>query len=711
MHFLNTALLAALVPLLALPVLIHFLNKRFPQRFLFPTLEHLRKTAAERSRIHRWRHRLLTLVRTLFLLLLLAAFLKPVLDRFGGGAGADAGDSRRVLILVDHSLSMEHSRAGATARQRAAIEAGKIISTLGPDDELNVIAVGQAPAMCFSVFSRNHPDALRFLNALPPGYTRADFTAANLLAARLVDTSPATAAPPSPSAASARAEIYYLSDFRRRDWAQVDFLPLAGRARLYFTDVGAPDAANRAILDVSLPQVRALAGDIVPLEITVGNFSDAPLRDTLTIRIDNNQLLQHEVEAAPWSSARVSVPVPATSPGLHLCEVSLPPDALAADDRHVVTLSVLEKEEILTLSANADPAADPVRFLHAALNPWPGQAGSLLPRHHDTFSLDAAALAGARKIFITRAGPLSDTAAAALAKLLFHGSGIVWFLDADSDADNLARLGQHLDGVTLPITLGPLRKLESIGEDAQQVATGDFKSPFLHLFRGTLRQDLALLEFYDFHTASATGSGRILLRFADETPAMASLEYGLGTLVLMNFSVSEFSGNLARQRIFPAWVQDLVRQLDTAEPPPLSFTAGQPVQGEIWRADLRAGPVKDPSGRTVEVRQEPLGERSAITFTATEPGFYTLAAAGSTRLRTAFAVNPDTAESDLRPVDKAHLPAQLAEGQQAALIEGQSDYDEVARGRPVWQWFLLTALAFLVIEMALQLFVARRPAR
>lgn len=686
MTFLNAPLLWSLAGLIALPLVIHLLNKRFPQRFHFSSVDHLRKSAAERSRIYKWRHRILTLLRTLFLLLLLFVFLKPVIDRFG--ANSETGPVRRqVLLVVDRSLSMEYQQAGLSSRQRAVIEAGKILGTLGADDEVNILSVAHTPTACFTGFSRNLAEARRFLQTLAHGVTSADFTLANVAAARLL------------AATKNKAEIYYLSDFQRRNWALVDFAPLADRAKLFFVDVGAEAPENRAILGATLSQSQVLAGDTVPLEVTIGNFSSEPLDDVVTVRIDQRHQVQHPVTAGPWSSVRVTVPVPAPSPGLHLCEITLPRDNLAADNRWALVLPVLEKEEIVTLSADGDAAKDPVRFLHAALNPFPEQAGSLLPRHLASGSFDATHLAGSSKLFVTRAGPFNDDAAAALAKFLHRGGGIVWFLDHDADAANLERLEKAMATTPLPLKVGPLRKTDNVGSGAQQIVSGDFKARMLRLFRDTLRQDLGLLEFYDFHAASATGSGKVLLRFGDETPAMAMTTHGLGTLVLMNFSVGEFSSNLARQRIFPAWVQDLVKQIDAREPAPLAFAAGQLVTGEVWRADLRRQPFTSPSGRVIDVRQEPLGERAGISFTADEIGFYTLT---DGRLKYAFAVNGDPDESDLRPVDKSHLPTQLADGQESGFAGGQRDYDEIAHGRSLVPWFLLAALGALVLELAFQ---------
>ena len=693
MQFLNPGLWLALMPLVAAPVIIHFLNKRFPQRFLFPTVEHLARSAAERSRIHRWRHRILAILRTLFLLALLLAFLLPVLRRFDPATDESGPRKRRVLLLVDHSLSMEYTEAGVTARRRAVIEAEKILATLSGEDQVNVISVGATPVACFDDFAANLPEARRFINALPASATRADYTAANLAAARLL------------ARGEGRAELYYLSDFQRRNWAQVDFQPVSEKARLFFVDVAAPEAANHGILGVALGQARALAGDQVPIEVTVGNFSPEPFSGVVTVRVDRRHQVEQPVVVAPWSSARVTIPAPAGAPGLHLCDVSLPADNLAVDDSWVLVLSVAEKEEILTVSEQGDAAKPPVRFLHTALNPFPGQAGSLLPRHVVSGKLDAAALAGAGKVFLTGCGPLDAQACEALAAFLFRGGGVVWFLDDADDADTLRRLQASLGSTKLPLDVGPLRQTANVSSGARQIATGEFKSPLLRLFRGTLRQDLALLEIYDFHVASATGAGKVLLRFDDETPAMAAVEHGLGTLVLMNFSVNELSSNLARQRIFPAWVQELVKRLDASEPPPPAVTIGSMISGEVWRADLRRQPITSPTGRVLDVRQEPQGERALISFAAEELGFYTLA---DGRLKYAYAVNPDPEESDLRPVDRGHLPVANNETKgREGFLDQQSDYEEIARGRSIAHWFLLGAVGLLFVELLFQLWFRR----
>ncbi len=695
MSFLNSALLPGLVLLAGLPLLIHVLNLRFPRLFEFSSVKHIRETIAQRSRIFRWRHLLLLALRTLFVLLLLLAFLKPLLPRFGSAADKQAG--RAVLLIIDHSLSMEHKGGGVGSRQRAETEADKILATLGADDTVNVIAAGQTPKSCFFEFSRSHADAKRFVAEMKAGFTRADFSQANALAARLLAQS------------TGRPEIYYLSDFQRRNWANVDFTALPPAARMFFVDCAPPNRDNRAILGASISQTQVLAGDTVTLEVEVGNFRDTPMQEPLKVVLDGRTSFEKEVSVAPWSTAKVTLPVPPGGPGLHQCEISITPDDLALDDRHFLTIPVMEKEGILIVSDAPDPKKDTTLFLKTALNPYDDLAGSLLPEQVAAAGVTSAKLAAVKKIFFTRTGRLTDAACKLVADFIFHGGGVVWFLDGENDAANLAALEQAMAGNPLPLKLGGRRVAKRVGTGAQQIIKGDFKSRYLRLFRGPMRQNLALLEFYDIYDAGSTGAGNILLTYADDTPAMASLNHGLGTLLLMNFSVSEFSSNLARQRIFPAWMQEIVKNITSDEPLPVSSLVGEPVTDEVWKSELAANPVRRPTGEPLEVKAEALGERIGISFVPEEIGFYTIR---GSRLLHAYAVNPPPDESDLRPIDRTLLPEQLNEkGQRGFFVQGREDFENLILGKPVFHWFILAAVAMLIVELAFQFFIHRTAAK
>lgn len=689
MSFLNGALLYGLLPLVTLPIIIHLLNRRFPKLFAFSSIKNIKETVAQRSKLFKWRHWILALLRLAFLILLLFAFLKPTIAKFG--SNAEAKGARHVLLVIDHSLSMEYKGDGVSRRQKAVIEAEKLLNTLGSDDLVNVMLVEQSPITCFVDFSPNHVDAKRFIQNIRPGFARGDFNQANGAAARMIAQN------------TSRPEIYYISDFQRKNWANVAFKELPTGARLFFVDVSSGIKNNHAVLGASINQSEVLAGDTLMLEVSVANFADQPLQERLTVVLDNRTSFEKEAFVSPWSVGKVILPITPGAPGLHQCEVRLPTDGLAEDDKFHLRIPVLEKEEVLIVSDDPNPDKDAVYFLKTALNPYENQQGSLLPRNIRSADVGEVQLASAKKVFLTRAGVLSDEACKALAKFLFNGGGMVYFLDGKEDGENLKRL-EKATGGPMPLKLGDRRVVENVGTGAQQIIKGDFKSKYLKLFRGSTRQDLGLLEFYDFYNASSSGKGNVLLTYADETPALATIDHGMGTILLVNFSVGELSSNVARQKIFPAWIQEMVKSITGDEPPPTSYIIGENIQAEVWKNDLKENSFRSPSGNPVEVKRELAGERYAISFVPQESGFYTLK---KSKLIEAFGVNPSPDESDLRQVDKELLPDSIREGQQAHFVAGQQDYEELIQGRPVFQFFIYAGLLFLLMEMGFQLWMRR----
>lgn len=688
MTFLNAGIFGSIFAAATIPLVIHLLNKQFPKLFEFSSVALLRETVAQRSRLYKWRHRILMALRTLFLILLLVAFLKPVLPRFGGLTSGEQG--RMVLIVFDHSLSMEHRGGGQPARQRGITAADQILAGLGADDVCNVIIAGPTPGTCFFDWSHNHGQARTFLRDLKPGAGTADFSLANATAARLLGKEPAN------------AEVYYISDFQRKNWAGVDYTALPPSARLFWSPATDALRENSAILSAAPAQLRILSGDTVSVEIELGNYSSTPLQVPVRLTMDGGATFERDAFVGPWSSGKVSLPVPAGTPGLHLCEVSLPPDDLPEDNRHHFVMSVADKEGVLLVTDAATPENDAPHYLRMALNPYEGREGSLKPEQISSAELNSARLASVKKVVIARAGALSEKAAQELAAFLFNGGGVVWFLDSANDPATYENLRKAVGG-QLPLTIGPQRVAKRVGTDAQQIARGDFQSKFLRMFRGARRQDLSLLEFYDIRDCTATGAGKVLLQYADDTPAMAEFTHGLGTMLMLNFSANELSSNLARQRAFPAWLHEIVKHLSVEDAAVASITVGQTITGEGWAADFTKSPLRDPGGAPLGLKMEALGERAGFSFTAEQMGFYTQR---STSLLQAFAVNPPAEESDLRPLDASQLAKQTGE-HSGFVVAGRDDLNDLVRGRPLWQWFILAAAAMLVVESLFQIWVRR----
>ena len=706
MSFLNIGMLAILAPFVLAPLLIHLFNRKFPRRIVFSSIEFIKKTQSERSKLLRFRHWIMTALRTLMILLLVFAFLKPLLDRFGARKDPDktGGAARDTLIVFDHSLSMEHRANLVPARKRALLEAEKIVASLENGQNLNAVVVERDPRACFFDFSPQHNAVIEFLNQLPPGIQTADFEKAVSQASRLIAKSKNRAN---------GADVYFISDFQRENWANVRFDKLPPEARLFFVDVGEPDRPNRSVLDVTVSPAAVLAGESIELHIKLGNFTPQKAEETpLQLIVDHSSAVETSFSCAPWSQTSLSLTMKAPPPGAHTIEVRLPADDLLQDNVFYLNLPVLDKEEVVIVTNRLDSKKGASHFVRTAVNPYEDLEGSLLPRVITSSQLDNANLASTSKLILLELGSINEDNCAALVQYLRRGGGAIWFLDSESDPVNIRNLNIALgEDDELPLRLLGWQPEKSLPDGFQRLARGNFKSEFLRLFRGSNRQNLGLLHFTKYRQATASEDTAILLSFSDGVPALAIANAGLGTLLMANFSIDEAASNLARQRTFPAWLQDLVKNIAAGETGQWHYEAGTEIAVDLWRKDLPDLRITNPLGEPLEPKKARQDERVLVSFPVTTPGFYRMTGADGNFEKT-FAVNPNTEESDLRLMDHARLPqranetgkneAQL-ENDRAHFVSGSEDYLTIQNGQPVYHWFLLGLCLLLAIELTLHL--------
>jgi len=136
MSFLTPLFLIALAGL-AVPVLLHLIQRERKQVVQFPSLMFLRRIPYQSVRRRRIRNWLLLLMRAAALALIVFAFARPFFRDANPPASA-AGGAREVVILVDRSYSMGYGDRWA----RAIAAARNTIDGLRPVDRASVVFFG-----------------------------------------------------------------------------------------------------------------------------------------------------------------------------------------------------------------------------------------------------------------------------------------------------------------------------------------------------------------------------------------------------------------------------------------------------------------------------------------------------------------------------------------------------------------------------------------
>src|SRR6516165_2222663 len=104
MTFLTPAFFVGLAAL-AIPVLVHLIQRERKRVVEFPSLMFVRRIPYQSVRRRRIRHWALLALRLAALALIVAAFARPFLPR-RAGTTAVTGGAREIVVLLDQSASM-----------------------------------------------------------------------------------------------------------------------------------------------------------------------------------------------------------------------------------------------------------------------------------------------------------------------------------------------------------------------------------------------------------------------------------------------------------------------------------------------------------------------------------------------------------------------------------------------------------------------------
>ncbi|MHC5069272.1 MAG: BatA domain-containing protein [Planctomycetota bacterium] len=357
--FFNPALLW-LVPLAAIPIIIHLLNRRRFQKVPWAAMEYLLRALKQNRRRIQMEHWLLLLLRTLAVLLLVFLVSRPQL------AGGGLVDTRtHHIVMLDDSASMGQ-RTGARDVYKLAT------------DKLNLLATSLAKTNSGDMFTllrsskREKPDlvAVNIGQQLPKRIrevlvedqpTATTFDLAGVLEEARKRSSDAKEA--------SRTQYYIITDFRRNDWLKEDGKPRNELKRLAEWDqtiehlkileVGAAAADNLGITAVRRVNRLATAGTQVTLAVEITNFGEnASSATELAVEIGGKSSRTLSVPPVGIGEKRtIDVQHTFHDPGFHGILVSLPQDRYPLDDRRALALEVLPTSSVLVV--DGDPSTDP----------------------------------------------------------------------------------------------------------------------------------------------------------------------------------------------------------------------------------------------------------------------------------------------------------------------------------------------------------------
>lgn len=685
MNFLHPEFLY-LAPLVAIPVLIHLLNRVRYRRVRWAAIEFLLTSERRAVRRARLRQILLLVLRTAVLAAALLALAQPLLR--GGIAGA-LGGSSQVAVALDASASMSAGGASGSAFANA-----KAIGERG------VLGLENGARATAGTFAANFDSPFR--------QPVQDHQAA---AAVLHDAALTAGAGNVPAAIQAAAEqlqrgggggaIWILSDLQASSWwadqegaweRAREAMRNAGRPRVVITDVAARIESDAAIAGLTVSPAILMEGDRPRLTACVTVQGGGGRVANLTLFLDEQQVDSRSVDFSAPGRVESVFHLPPLKAGRHVGRLQLQTDAMPADDTSHFLLQTTQSVPVLVVDGEPSSSAfeGAGDFLCLAVQPPMDETVAVA---RSPFAVKKIALSDLGKaplreyaaIFLTGVASMEDGASALLDEYVRSGGMVCVFPcdRVDAKAWNAVRW--------LPAKLGAQKKAEE-GKKIKVTWTSPV-SPVTNLLGGEGLDRLSIDRLLELKPSA---DDQVLARTEAGDPFLVQAQVGKGKVYLFAVSCQQDFSNLPFTPVLLLTVhRALLGHLgETAEPVahaafdelhlPLPETAAKVI-------------LPDGRGASLEIK-----EGQAVFAQTAQAGIYRLTegpiadkAAGTP----VAAVNPPAEESSLDRVEPQTIRSLLRDFSVTfAHADGNdSDLAGARRAAAAQLGFPLAAMALLCL--------------
>jgi hypothetical protein len=686
MSFLAPLFLLGLAAL-AIPVLIHLIQRERKRVVEFPSLMFLRRIPYQSVRRRRIRNWLLLLLRAGALLLIVAAFARPFFRQGPLAASAVAG-ARELVIVLDQSASMGYGDHW----QRARAAARQAVDGLGPDDRATLVLFSTSAEESI----RSTPDRVRLVAAIEAARVGSGATRYG----------PALKLAQSVLARSSlrRREALLISDFQKTGWTGAEEVHFPEGAVLTPVSVASPTTSNLSVGSAAFSRTAFSGKERVTVTAAVTNRGAEPVRDlAVTLLVDGEPLESQRVGLAANASTSVAFPPFTLGEPNVRGTIQAGSDALPQDNAlHFVLTPGRPVSVLIVEHADEDgrlrDRVSPSLFLSKALGI--GNA--------PTFEVDVLPVARvtpatieSRAVVVLNDVPFPSAGGSGVMKrFVERGGGL------------LAVLGERTawpqgQADLLPGQLGP--PVDSPAGRTRTLGFLDYSHPVFELFKAPRSGDFSSTRFFRYRSLTTGAQDRVLARFDNGAVAAAEKRVGGGRVIAWSSTLDDSWNDLALKPVFLPLVHQTIRYLARYEDPAAWYIVGQALDVAA-RVASRNGVdriVLTPSRQRIALAPE--GPRFVELA---EQGFYEVRS-GTERTPRPYTVaaNLDPAESDLSSMDPQELVAaatgRAAPDAPSATRTTPATPQEAERRQSIWWYLLLAGILLLAGETVLSNVLSR----
>ena len=698
--FLNSTFLAGLLAA-SIPILIHLFNRRRPQTVRFSNVEFLRKLQKDTLRKFKIRRILLLILRTLIIALLVLAFSRPTLKE----ANPTSASSVAAVIFLDNSYSMGKRTAGERALDFSKTRALELVNMLDKESRIAFLTFSDR-------IGPNHLDLTQDIAALKDALTESqityrstDITAALKEAKKILKQS-----------TDVNKEVYIFTDLARNAWSEI----LSGTealsteslhtdfAGISFYIVPTPDLhCDNVSIDRIEPEQELLSvGKPITIKAQITNYGEKPISAfPAHLYIDGKRRDQALIDLESGKSGAVFLRFVPQKGGQIEGYVQIGDDALSSDNRRFFVIAVPQKIDVLLVGGDQQDTY----FIGKAFSSIQ-KNGSIRMSQITYDRLSDKTVQENDVIVLSNVPQLPSYQLGLLRSHLKSGKGLLISLgDKVNPRFYNQKLLTDLSDIRLKSPIG----IAGVGASYYSLGKIDLDHP---LFRNITEENSIISpKFYVLYSTLASPEVRTVARYKNGLPAICDIGDKRAKVILYTSSLDLKWADLPLRGIFLPLFSRIVQYLSAPSVEKSHHLVGEDVKRQIPHIDSQAQVIaENPVGeRSIIWPQKKDGVRERLgsiwkVGNVEYPGIWRIRSEGKELER--FSVNVVASESNPRRIDDAKLN-RIFEGLQSRIIRpDESIVDAVVQfryGRELWREFLIAALLFMVMEIALSRVTSR----
>ena len=696
----------------SIPIVIHLIHRRKAPKVLFSTLRFLRVSNERTARRQHLQDILLLLLRAMICALLAVALARPFIPASNALQGPVVA-----AFVLDNSLSMAAMDEGHARFFTAKEFAVDVLRGLGEKASAVLVLTNPPKDQPEPAPTSDLSKVERDIAGSEVSAGKGNLADAIVAARKILDEVP-----------EPNKEIFVFSDLQKNSWlaaggqagghAGDNRREKASKIPVLVMNCGSLDRANAAVTDVVIRTRSRVEGEPVTIEGRLMNFGTSAVNQRVTLYIDGQPRDRRNVTLAPGVPTVASFGYVFSQPGFHRGMIAIEDDRLKTDNVRSFSINVQQQLKVLVvtdLNPREDETAisflDDTFYLLRALDPLQGLAdvrSPIRPARVSVDELEREKLSAYKAIYLVNLSQISLELAGQLKGYVRDGGGLVVFAGERADPKQYSQVLADPSDALMPVEFGGLLGNADDHTRFRRVAEVDYSHRLLARFKG--EGIFGDVRVYQNIAAKVAGkSASALISLGDGSPLLIENSFGNGKVLMFTSSATVDWSNLPIRQAYLPLLHEITYYVSRKESMKESYLVGSAVRLNFpAAAGIVPVEVTDPSGKVVEVRSQPPVDSAPGTNTATidrtsHPGIYTwrASAARQEALDGSFAVNPDTAESDLLQAGDADVYA-ASDSQKVFVVATMQELDEKLKGLregfPLIDYFFLIVLGIAVFE-------------